>query len=586
MKELESPYFQTLKKSNINWQKWNPEIITKARESKKMIFLHTGRFSESIKRNKSIEMFENKEISSIINEHFIAVLIDKYSNSELYYTLLDLILIIEHKTSSYINVILLPDKELKPITAFSSLETDEVLKNLEHIKHLYNTQNEKLGLAGKYLSEKLRDSGVVTKREPPIELTDKILHLYVRNWSNRFTQEEFYRNRKPYTFNSRHFIFLIRYGEKYQIKGYREKIEESLLKAYYSPMFDPIEGGMFRQAWDSTLKEPLYELDLNENIQLMYLYSIGYKYYKNPIYKDVYTKIFLCIENRLKADNNCYINSISPLGNPSDCNYYKYSLTELKEVFKNEYKKIAKALGMDINANKSDYQIISNTPEFAFISDQQVAKLKEIRKTRTAELTYDSRSTIRYNTLLAGCLCQISKTDISSGFNEYYLYKAGLILDNVLDNKNLKIKNYSLHDYSLLINSLINYALCTRKEKYITKATEYVSYTIANFYQISTGVFTNTSRKTDTIMRRREGLTDYFKFSANSVMAKNMFLMYRYTGAQFYLDVYKQMLYNIEPQLAQSGPLMTSWANELLTYLNFKPLKNRKEANYLRNLKI
>ena len=87
-------------------------------------------------------------------------------------------------------------------------------------------------------------------------------------------------------------------------------------------------------------------------------------------------------------------------------------------------------------------------------------------------------------------------------------------------------------------------------------------------------------------MRRREGLTDYFKFSANSVMAKNMFLMYRYTGAQFYLDVYKQMLYNIEPQLAQSGPLMTSWANELLTYLNFKPLKNRKEANYLRNLKI
>ena len=53
---------------------------------------------------------------------------------------------------------------------------------------------------------------------------------------------------------------------------------------------------------------------------------------------------------------------------------------ELKVVFKNEYKKIAKALGMDINANKSDYQIISNTPEFAFISDQQVTKLKEIRK--------------------------------------------------------------------------------------------------------------------------------------------------------------------------------------------------------------
>ena len=124
MKELESPYFQTLNKGKINWQKWSPEIITKARESKKMIFLHTGRFSESIKRNKSIEMFENNEISTIINEHFIAVLIDKYSNSELYYTLLDLILIIEHKTSSYINVILLPDKELKPITAFSSLETE------------------------------------------------------------------------------------------------------------------------------------------------------------------------------------------------------------------------------------------------------------------------------------------------------------------------------------------------------------------------------------------------------------------------------------------------------------------------------
>ena len=33
---------------------------------------------------------------------------------------------------------------------------------------------------------------------------------------------------------------------------------------------------------------------------------------------------------------------------------------------------------------------------------------------------------------------------------------------------------------------------------------------------------------------------DYFKYSANSIMARNMFLMYKNTGHEFYMDIYKK----------------------------------------------
>lgn len=586
MKEINSPYAIKLKSGKVKWQQWSKENLEKARVEKRIIFLHTGRFSESINRNKAIQLFENNEISQYLNDFYMPIYIDPYSNSELYYTLLDLGIIIEQKVSSFVNVILLPDKILKPLIAFSSLEKEEVLEKIVQIKELYNNKYDKLALAGKYLLSKLQNSGIVTNKEPAIELNDKILHKFVRNWSYRFTDKDYYQNKKPYTFNARFFIFLIKYGVTYNAPKYREKIEESLLNAYYSPMFDPIEGGMFRQASDSSLKEPLYELDLNENIQLISVYAIGYKYYKNPIYKEVYEKIFNCIEQRFKRDSYNYINSISTIEDPRSCTYYKYSLKELKENFPTDYIKIAKALKMDIKAKETHYQVISNTPEFSFITDDQLATLKQIRKTRKKQLIKDNSTIIGYNTLLASALCLLFKYEENADKKEFYLNKAGSIIDNVLKIKLLKKSNYTLQDYSLLINSLINYAINTNNGKYKGIAREYVSYVIANFYQITTGVFSNSNLKSSNILYKREGIMDYFKFSANAIMARNMFLMYKYTGSRFFLEVYEQLLYNIEPHLYQSGPLMASWANELLNYLNFEPLQHNIEENCLRNSKI
>lgn len=586
MKELDSPYAQKLMEGRVNWKIWSKENLENARTEKKIIFLHTGRFSESINRNKALDLFNNKEISQFLNDFYIPIYIDPYSNSELYYTLLDLGIIIEQKVSSFVNVILLPDKILKPLIAFSSLDEDEVYERIVQIKELYNYKYDKLSLAGKYLLSKLQNSGIVTNKEPAKELNDKILHKYVRNWSYKFTDKDYYQNKKPYTFNARFFIFLIKYGIKYNAPKYREKIEESLLNAYYSPMFDPIEGGMFRQASDSRLKEPLYELDLNENIQLMSVYAIGYRYYHNPIYKEVYEKILSCIEKRLSRDTYNYINSISTVNDPRESTYYKYSLKELKENFPKDYIQIAKSMKMDITAEETRYQVISNTPEFSFITDKQIEILKEIRKNRESELVKDDRVIIGYNALLASALCLNSKYEENNIKKETYYHKAGLIIDNILNIKNLKQSNYTLQDYSLLLNALINYAVLSNDDKYKNIVREYVSYIIANFYQITTGVFANSSFQSSNILHKREGIMDYFKFSANSIMARNMFLMHKYTGSKFFLEVYKQLLYNIEPHLYQSGPLMASWANELLDYLNFEPLQNRKEENCLRNSRI
>lgn len=574
-----SPYIKELQKGKIKWNPFNETTLKRAIREDKMIFVHIGSISNIEKRNASYTLFSDPEVIQTINSNFIAIAIDTEDAPEAYLIGMDLLLLNEKKISDHINIFSLPG--IKPVISFSSLDIEDFIQISTNLVNSFATQRKKLELASVYLTERLKSSGLVTHKESEKRISPKLLHAYIRSWATRFLDKSTKLNRSPYSLTARNLTFILEYAYKYNIREYLQYIEETLVHVYYSPIFDPIDGGIFSQAEDYSFRKPSYEKNIYENANAVILFATAYKYFKKRIYKEAAQRTVYFMQNSMNLKGKGYITHITLHKSGSESKYYKYSLKELKKVFPDSYKKVAEGLGMDIRRTEEEYQTISNTRKYWDITIEELALLKKIRNFRKDEVIYDKRVMTGYNCKAATAFCIMAKVS-SKGAKEEYLGLAREIMENILKNqKKGKVKLYKyitsthveysnsdLYDYALFLNSILNYYTITKEEKYIALAKTYTAYIIFNHYQPEKGMFSKTAKYESRMPVKRAPVIDYNTLSSNSIMADNLLLLYNITGGnEVYLRAFLQQIYNIEPQLIESGPFMSSWGMQVLYYL-------------------
>lgn len=576
--KIKSIYKHLLEKYDINWMPFKVNTLDYAKEVDKPVFLHIGNISKTIENEATYRLFSNKEIVNFINNNFIAVVLDSEDIPEASLIGLDLLIINKQNFSIPINLFALPNG--KPFLSLHTLEPDEFLIIAENILNSFYNKRKILEKAADELEWRLINSGVILEKKPAVDISQKMLHAYVRSWSIKFINRNATEKSSPYNINIRFYVFLLKYAHVYKKKEWLEYIAETLDKLYYSAMFDPINGGFFTRAVSYTLNEPLYEKSFSENTQALALYAMAFKYLKKERYKECCLRTFNFIEQYMRSELGWgYISSISSYSPLETSSFYNFSISELKSHFKSSYKKIATYLGMDLSLDENFPQYIHNTPKNKKISSEELSILKKIRNKKKKQLVYDKRLITADNCMYVSNLCMIYKI-----FKENkYLEKAQLIIDNILDlqlRDNSKMNlyryiapkkyNYSsyLLDYAFFLNASLYLAKYTKNDKYIALAKKYTNYILFYYYNPNIGMFTATKENEQASSKyKRECIMDYSRFSANSVMARNLFLLYLTTKEDFYLDIFKQQLYNVESQLIGSGPFMVGWALQILNYL-------------------
>ena len=574
-----SPYIKELLKGEINWHPFTMATLQKAIMEDKMIFVHIGNISNISRRNAAYNLFSNRDIIDILNNNFISVALDTEDVPEAYLIGMDLLLINEQKISDHINIFSLPG--IKPVTSFSSLLPDDFLFIANNLLISYEDQREKLELASKFLTRRLKFSGVVTEKEGPKKIAPKLLHAYIRSWASRFLNKENKNRRAPYRITARNLNFILEYAHRYNITEYLQYIEETLTHVYYSPLFDPIEGGVFSEAQDYSFLKPSYEKNIYENANAAILFSTAHKYFKKRIFKEAAERIVHFLEQQMNMHGRGYITYITLSKCPEDSAYYKYSLGELREAFPRKYHSIAKKLGMDITVEENIFQTIRNTPQYWEIEYQELEQLNKIRHQRREEIILDKRIMTGYNCRTAVAFCTMARNS-KNGEKQQYLQMAKGIIDNILlhqrkgdlhlykyiSSTRVEYSTSDLYDYSLFLNCLLNYYMITKDEEYKTLAKTYTKYIMENHFQPESGMFTKMGRNQAIKRLKRAPVIDYNTLSSNSIMADNLLMLYKVSkGKSIYMDTFKQQIYNIEPQLIGSGPFMTGWGMQVLNYL-------------------
>lgn len=235
---------------------------------------------------------------------------------------------------------------------------------------------------------------------------------------------------------------------------------------------------------------------------------------------------------------------------------------------------------MDEKQADDHQQIISNKPQTGKLSADEIALLKQIREKKRGETITDKRVITAYNCLYATSLCLISHNLHNSGSN--YIVKAKEIISLILEYKKKdKIRlhryiskeknehaNADLLDYTFFLNALLNIFKSTKEKHYDGLISRYTAFIMLNHYKAHNGMFSKTSKDEQITPFKRESIIDYIRYSANSVMARNLLILYKMRRDEFFLNAFKQQLYNIAPQIIGTGPLMVGWALQMLNYIS------------------
>lgn len=576
MSKICSPYLKLLSGKGIEWNySLSQDLLTRAKKEDKLIFLHIGYLSNVRVREESVKLFSDTEVVNILNDNFICIAEDKDDNPESFLIALDMLLINQDYSYGPTNLFIMPDR--RPILCSSETDPKHFLNIANKILTAKNSRRDLLDKLADELSHRTRLSGVVTniEEEPKNEL--EVLHDYISNWHNTLFKTDFLKNTRPFTPNPSSLLTIVEYLRHFPDKNIENSIVSLLEYLQFSPLFDPVDGGFFRQAEDYTCEKPLYEKDLEGNSQYMILYSTAWNLFAKESFRETVFHISKYITRELSSPSGGFFSNTTITGDANDAVYYSCSLNELRILFPSRYQEISLALGLDTRLEENIKQIpFRNHDTYSIIRQEELEAIIARRKEHRGYLK-DTRVITSYNSQL------IKAMAVSSLFvgDENMLEDAFALFDYLVNNNinsNGRLLRYTccsngcrfgfLSDYACFIESAVELFKITSKQEYKKIAIKYLDFVIDNFYKPENGMFSKSEKGAEVpvVPFKRESNMDMIRPSANSIMAGVMIEMYKITREERYLYISSQQIGNILPSLNHSGPMLSSWAHKLMEY--------------------
>lgn len=572
----------------INWHfSLTPELLKKNEVQDKLIFLHIGYVSNINIRESSVALFSDPDVQKILNENFLCIIEDKEDKPESFLLALDLLFLNQDFSYGPMNMFIMPDR--RPIFAFSDCNPDNFVNIAKSLIAAKREKRDKLEELSQTLTITAQNTGVISNKQDNIPIDRNLLDRYVESWFDDMFNNGFIYKIKPYTPNPTGLYTIIEYLAGNTGSKYFSKMEEILDHLHYSALFDPIEGGFFRQAADYSCTIPFYEKTLEDNSRFLLLYSAAYKLYGKESYRETAEKVFNFIITSLNLSQGGYVNSTTILEPVEKADYYLFSLNELSILFPGNYEEIAENLSISVTTEQKRKQTPVRTPDlYQKLTDEHLELLRERRKEHkgyyrdTRVITASNASAIASMATSSRYLDNTEMYNKALDLFEYIVYHntdpvTGKLFRYTC-NSDTYLSGY-LSDYANFIEASLELYKTVHKEEYLSVAKRYTDLVMTLFYKPENGMFSKSELglNHETFPFKRESNTDVVRPSANSVMAGNLISIYELTNNSSYLDTAKKQISNIAPNLLSSGPLLSSWAHKILKLISLDSINPEQD---------
>ncbi len=572
-----SPYIKIMSQSSIKWHySLTKELFHRAMEEDIIIYLHIGSYTDISVRQKSIELFSNNKIVSLLNNRFIPIIEDKEDRPESYLLAIDLLFLNEDFSNGPFHIFIMPNRQ--PIIAFSDSDPDVFIEIALSILDAMKNNRDRLKQMASELSKRAINTGVITQSSK-ISSNYFLIDNKLQKWFKETINSDYLFKLNSFMPNSTLMYSLLDYIDNYKNESYKDKLEIILDQIQYSYLFDVINGGFFKQTISLESDTPLFEKNIEEISLLTQVYILAYKVYNKRSYLKTIEKN---IQFLMEINNGeGFPIAISLTDNDLESSsYYTFSLNELYILFSDRYLSVAKSLSLDIDADPKKKQIPKRTMDtYSNLSEKDISILKNREKEHIGYFV-DSRLVTSANfSVIKTILIYLDMYDnplmfknVKDLFDRIFDSNCDIVsgfLCRYSDNREIYFLG-SLSDYAAFIETTLLLFTKTNEEKYLKYALKSTEFVIKNFYKESNGMFSksqNTSACDTIIPFKRESNIDIIRPSANSMMCGVLIDLYVITNDISYFKIAKRQLDNILPNIEEAGIMLANWANKSLKLL-------------------
>ena len=559
-----SPYLLQHKDNPVEWYSWNDEVLKKAKDENKPIFLSVGYSSCHWCHVMAHESFENDDVAKIMNENFVNIKVDREERPDLDDIYQKVCQMSTGQGGWPLSVFLTPDQ--KPFyvgTYFPVLDSygrpgfGSLCRQLaqawkEKPKDVENSANQFMSNLTKL--EKLSDGGKIEKSILD-EAAVNLLQVADTNFGG-FGQA-------PKFPNAANLSFMFRYSKLSGIKKFQDFALMTLKKMAKGGIFDQIGGGFHRYSTDARWLVPHFEKMLYDNALLPPVYAEAYQITKDPFYLEIVTKTLDYVIREMTSSSGLFYSAQDADTNGEEGQTYVWKKNEIESILGDEselyciYYDVTDGgnfegntiLANNINISSLAFKFNRTENEIIEFLNQSSKKLLDVRNERVQPGT-DDKIITSWNAMM---ISAFAKGYRISG-NEKYLdvavnavryfseqFSQHGFIHRTFKNNVPKLNGY-LDDYAYLVNALIDVFEITSDPYFLEMAQSIANYMIEHFWNEKISSFYFTADTHESLIVRPKNYYDLSVPSGNSVASNALLKLHHLTHQEKFLKISEKIL--------------------------------------------
>ena len=579
-----SLYLKQHAQNPINWQRWTNSIFDVSQELDKLLVISIGYSSCHWCHVMEEETFTNDSIAKVMNENFINIKVDREENPDVDQAYMTASQLMTGMGGWPLNVITLPDGS--PIyagTYHTTSQWDDILKRIIRLK---KDNYEGLKDLANNVKNGVTDVNTIYKREEISNFNSEFLKNNLESWKDKWdinfggdlAEQKFVSPSK--------YIFLLNYARIYKDKEVYNHVKKTLDIISTSGLNDFIEGGFYRYTVDNEWKIPHFEKMLYDQAQMISIYSLAYKLYKEEYYKDIVVETINFLDSSMSSKEGLYYAAMDADTDGEEGKYYSFSREELDLISKNtDFKIFTSYYNIDIdnpwednrylllpnkNYNETVWLKSNNLTESDLLSQKKIweSNIIEIKDKRTKP-RIDDKIIVSWNSLaITGLIDAFEALN-----NQDYLNKAISMFEELKMNsfrKNKLIHTYKenqfqegvLEDYAYLAKASMRLFQATGEESYFNFSKKITDDAINVFKDDESDLLRYSNNKD--LFTKLITVDDGVIPSPNSIIAEQLFNIGHVIFDDEYLNLSDNMVSSVQSVIDNNMNSYSIWANNIL----------------------
>lgn len=328
-----SPYLLQHANNPVNWYPWSEEAFELAERENKPIFLSIGYSTCHWCHIMEKESFEDEEVASTLNEHYIAVKVDREERPDVDHLYMSVCQAMTGQGGWPLTVIMTPEK--KPFFAGTYFPKNRkynrygLMDLLPQLADKWREDRSRVEEIGEQIVEETKGRMLSNLGG---ELSEQTLEKAFQHYSQTFDETYGGFGSAPKFPTAHNLSLLLRYYKRTGEERALEMVEKTLDAMHRGGMYDHIGYGFARYSTDERWLVPHFEKMLYDNALLAITYLEAYQVTGNSRYAGVAEQIFTYVLRDMTDSEGGFYSAEDADSEGHEGKFYVWKPEEITEV--------------------------------------------------------------------------------------------------------------------------------------------------------------------------------------------------------------------------------------------------------------